>query len=182
MGESDRATLLRLLLEQYQTLEQRFIRRLGTRPAASDALHDAYLRIRLARIVPKLDDAAAYLGRVIGNVAADHRRSTGRRLLSETEIAASLRSDAPGPEEIAGARSEIMALEAALRDLPPRRRAIFIAARVEGRPHQAIADALGLSRRTVETEIQRALDHCAARLGKLPQGDCTLRRRKASRD
>jgi len=183
MGESDRATLLRLLLEQYQTLEQRFVRRLGTRAAASDALHDAYLRIRMARAVPKLDDAASYLGRIVGNVAADHRRSASRRLLSQTEIAASfeLPSDVPGPDGIAESRSEVMALQAALRELPARRRAIFIAARVQGRPHQAIADSLGLSRRTVETEIQRALDHCAARLGKLPAGTCTLPRRKASR-
>lgn len=176
--------LLRLLLEQYHTLERRFIRLLGARPAASDALHDAYLRIRLARTVPQLDDAASYLGRIIGNVAADHRRGTQRRLLTQAEISASLDlpSDAPGPEAVLESRSEIMALQAALRELPERRRAIFIAARVQNRPHQAIADSLGLSRRTVETEIQRALDHCAARLGKLPPGGCTLPRRKPSKE
>ncbi|HEY0182519.1 MAG TPA: sigma-70 region 4 domain-containing protein, partial [Rhodopila sp.] len=70
---------------------------------------------------------------------------------------------------IAESRLEVEALAAALRTLPERRRAIFLAARVEELPHHVIADRFGTSARTVANEIQRALDHCARCLEKTRQ-------------
>jgi len=56
-------------------------------------------------------------------------------------------------------------LKRALAELPPRRRAIFIAARVDGISHEEIARRFGLSRTMVQKELRRAIDHCLDRLG-----------------
>ncbi len=63
------------------------------------------------------------------------------------------------PARVAEARSELLALTAALEGLPPRRRAVFIASRLEGQPHKLIAERLDLTVRIVDRELKAALDH-----------------------
>jgi RNA polymerase sigma-70 factor (ECF subfamily) len=59
------------------------------------------------------------------------------------------------------------ALVRALDELPPRCRAIFIAARLDEVPHKALAERYGISMRTVERELKRAMEHCGERLGRI---------------
>jgi RNA polymerase sigma-70 factor (ECF subfamily) len=68
------------------------------------------------------------------------------------------------------ARLQIEELKRALAELPPRRRAIFIAARVDGVSHEEIAQRLGLSRTMVQKELRRAISHCLDRLGENDAG------------
>jgi RNA polymerase sigma-70 factor (ECF subfamily) len=46
-----------------------------------------------------------------------------------------------------------------LEDIPPRRRAIFLASRIEGLSHQEIAQRLGVTTRIVERELEAAFGH-----------------------
>jgi RNA polymerase sigma factor (sigma-70 family) len=103
--------------------------------------------------------------RIALNVAADRREAEKRRL-SQAEIYAVLHivDHVLDPERIVGTRAEFAALDRALRDLPPRRRAIFLLARVEEVAHEEIARRYGISSRMVEKELSRALDHCSERL------------------
>ncbi len=50
------------------------------------------------------------------------------------------------------------------KSLRPRRRAIFVAARLEGIPYPEIAARFGISTRYLERELKQALDHCRERL------------------
>ena len=56
------------------------------------------------------------------------------------------------------------ALAAAVADLPPRPREIFVMSRQRGLSYGEIASALGLSRKTVEGHMVRALRDVRARL------------------
>jgi RNA polymerase sigma factor (sigma-70 family) len=168
MTEQDRASLLRHLVARYEDLLRRLTYRLGSAVTASEALHDTYLRIGQADTVPAVSDPHAYLLRVASNLVADRRRSQRRQRLADVEIdkLLDIADEAPGPHTVAESRMEMLALAAALRELPDRCRAIFMAARLENMPHDAIATRFGVSRRTVANEIQRALTHCAERLEK----------------
>ncbi len=170
MSEQDRASLLRYLVARYDDLVRRLARRMDT-AAAADVLQDTYLRIGQAKAVPAVNDPQAYLIRVATNLAIDQQRAQSRQRLDDIDIARLLdiEDEAPGPAVIAESRLEVEALAAALRTLPERRRAIFLAARVEELPHHVIADRFGTSARTVANEIQRALDHCARCLEKTRQ-------------
>lgn len=167
MGEKDRASLLRYLVVRYDDLARRLTRRLGPVEAA-DALQDTYLRIGQAEAVPAINDPHAYLLQVARNVAAGRRRTHARQRLDDVDIAGllNIEDEAPSPAAIAESRQQIEILAAALQVIPERRRAIFLAARVEGVPHQMIAERFGVSLRTVANEIERALDHCASSLEK----------------
>jgi RNA polymerase sigma factor (sigma-70 family) len=70
------------------------------------------------------------------------------------------------PARTAEARAEIDALERALAELPRRRRAIVVAARVDEMPHREIARRFGVSERTIEKELRAGLEHCCERLGR----------------
>jgi RNA polymerase sigma factor (sigma-70 family) len=111
----------------------------------------------------------AYLYRMVLNVAADRQRGEQRRLAG-AEIDALFRDalEELDPARIAEARSELQALASALEELPPRRRAVFVASRLDGLPHKVIAARLGVTVRVVDRDLKAALDHLGATLDKKP--------------
>lgn len=157
---------LRVVLENgYAGFRDRLKRRLGSEDLADEALQDTWLRLAGADDVGVVQSPDNYLFRIALNVAADRRQAESRRL-SQAEAYAVLHmaDHALDPEWIAAARAEFVALERALQDLPPRRRAIFLLARVEEVAHEDIARCFGISPRMVEKELRRALDYCSKRL------------------
>ncbi len=165
MAESSQALLLRLLISNYSTLKGRLARRLGSADAAGEALQEAFLRVERMDGIGVVRQPQSYLFRVALNVAADLRRSEERRLArSEIERLLQLEEDELDPERIASGRSSVRALVQALDGLPPRPRAILVAARVDGLTHEKIAARFAISTRLVERELKQALDHCRARI------------------
>lgn len=162
-----RGDLRAQLTSGYADLKRRLSRRLGSLDAAGEVLHETYLRLERFEGAVSVANPGAYLLRMALNVASDRRREEGR-LLTAVELHElwRLADDAADPETIAAARQEIGVFKAALIELPARSRAILIAARVEELPHQAIAERFGISERMVQYELRRALEHCAARLGR----------------
>lgn len=165
MGETSQATLRSLLASSYEEFKKRLSRRLGSDDFANEVLHETYLRVARMNDIGVVQDPRAYLYRIALNLAADRRQADGRRLnRSEIEALRHIADGALDPARIAEGRREIEALERALNELPARRRAIFIASRVEETPHQEIAARFGISTRMVEKELKRALEHCGQRL------------------
>ncbi len=160
------ASLRALLVARYDDLKHRLTRRLGSSDLAAEALQETWLRLDRPGAPTTIDRPDAYVYRVALNAAADRRRTDERRLaLSEIELLRHQDDDEIDPERIYNARADIALLEKALDELPPRTRAIFMAARLEGTPHKVLAEQYGLSVRMIEREVRRALEHCSRRLG-----------------
>lgn len=157
--------LRELFLNRYGAFRKRLQLRLGSEDLANDALHEAWLRVDGLSEGADVKYPSAYLFRIAVNVAEDQRRSQAR-LLSVPEIEAlyDMADEMADTPRIVGGRAEIEALERALEELPRRRRAIVLAARVEEIPHREIAERFGVSLRTVENELRAGLAHCCARL------------------
>jgi len=167
MQDSSRATLRQLLLAGYDDLKARLTRRLGSSERAGEALQETYLRLEQGSEIGPVRNPGAYLLRMAINIATNSRIAESRHLTPmETEMLLQVPDDAPGPAQQAESRAEIEALKRALAELPARRRAIFLAAWVEELPHRQIAERFGVSTRTIQTELRRALEHCASRLGR----------------
>jgi RNA polymerase sigma factor (sigma-70 family) len=158
--------LRQLLAGDYDNLRHRLTRRLGSAEFASEVLHETWLRLeRYATQANPLHNPKAYLFRVALNVAKDLRHVDSRRLtLSEIEALRHADRDELDPARFAGGRAEMEALVRALEELPERRRAIFVAARVDDLPYRDIAARFGISVRMVERELKRAWEHCRLRL------------------
>lgn len=161
--ESSRAALIDFLLDQYDDLKRRLARRLGSE-AAADALQDTFVRLSSTIEVGPIRSPRAYLLRIAVRLAAERRKNETSSALSDMELLFEIVDDAPDPERIVEARSEIEALKVSLREMSQRRRAILLAAAVDEVPASILAARFGVTRRTIQTELKAALIHCAKRL------------------
>jgi RNA polymerase sigma-70 factor (ECF subfamily) len=167
VNDSGRDVLRRLLLLNYDVLKAQLARRLGSADLAGEALQDTWLQLEGATRIGDVHRPQPYLLRIAYNIALKRRRSERDTVtLDDARAALSLVDDTPGPERAVEARSEIVALEEALAQMPPRRRAILLASRAEGVPLSEIATRFGISQRMIEIELKSALIHCGQCLGR----------------
>lgn len=165
MGSTSWAALRDLVSERYEELKARLTRRLGSEELARESLNETWLRLNRPNDAGTVDSPTGYVMRMAVNVATDHRRAESRRA-RRADVAAALdiADPAPDPARAVEARQQLDILRRAIAALPPRTRDILIAARLEGRPQQEIADRFGISSRMVRIELRRALDLCEAQL------------------
>jgi RNA polymerase sigma-70 factor (ECF subfamily) len=167
MSESSRDFLRRRLLLDYDKLKKRLANRLGSLDRAGDALQDAWIGLEGATQIGAIHQPERYLYRIAYNLALNQlQKEPEQPSLEEARAALNLADDAPGPDRVAEAKSETIAIAQALAELSPRRRAILLASRVDGIPLKDIALRHKISQRMVEIELKLALIHCGRRLGK----------------
>lgn len=142
---------------------------------AEELTQEAYLRARKAVDGGSVDQIEAFLHTTAKNLAFDHQRRKRRleqievRERSEMEIE-NIAEDSPTVEVIVLQRERMRLFEEAISTLSERTRQILVLSRVEGWSYPEIATFLGVSERTVFTEVKQGLAHChdimARRLGK----------------
>lgn len=166
MAESDRTSLLRLLLHHYGEITDYLARRLGSVSAAQDVVQDTYVRLRDVATVPEVANARSYLYRLADNLALDHLRAATRRGRREVPVDGTCDrpADLPDAEATVEHRQRLARLARAIDELPPRRREVFLLHKVEGLSHGEIACRLGISRSMVEKHVMKALAHCRDRV------------------
>lgn len=138
----------------------------GGRAAAEDVVQGALLRLTNAPPGRRRRHPAAYLFRIVHNLAVDwaRRRALESRSAATAEAAAVTPRPAPLPEEVAIQRNRLKVVEDALAELPERTRLAFEMYRLGGYTQQQVADALGISVRLVGMLLSDALTHCRDRL------------------
>ena len=135
---------------------------------AQDVMHELWRR---REALDSSVSLRAYLLRSIRNRSLNHLRHLRVRRESETEVEAlydaPLRADQPIiAKELADA------VQVAFEDLPPRCREIFELSRIHGLKYAEIAESLGISQKTVEAQMGKALRVMRERLAPwLPKGD-----------
>ena len=85
---------------------------------------------------------------------------------------------APHAERVLDGEQQLRVLEAALRELSPKCRAVFVLFHFDGLSQRDIADRLRISVSMVEKYVKQALSHCEKRLKELnveadDNGGCT---------
>lgn len=157
-GQDD-ASLKRLLeaLEaDYDHLLARLSGTLGSPDAASEALHDAYLKLERGAVIGEIRHPLSYLYRMAINLAKNRRRHEMLFTPADAAAALDLADDAPDPERAASARRTLSRVFDMLEALPPQRRDIFLAAWRDEKTQVQIAGEFRLHKRTVQKELARA--------------------------
>ncbi len=142
------------------------LRRVGSRTAAEDVVHEVLLRIWRRRGGFAFDEPLRYLYQAVRNEADSwHRRHRREDRRSADSDVADLH---PDPRADAAASVELKDLaeiiEAIVSTLPPRRREIFRMQREQGLAYAQIAALLGISVKTVEIQIGHALKTLRSKL------------------
>jgi len=126
---------------------------------AKDITQETFLRIWEKResLQPK-KSFFSLLARISTNLCYDHFRYNEVRLRNKDRIPEYGKSHFDNPEEVVQAQAIGKIIRKLVNEkLPQRCRIIFILSRIEGLSNQEISLKLGLSIRTVENQIYRAL-------------------------
>lgn len=141
--------------------------RLRSEEDAKDASQEVFLKLWRREKEGTLDaQAGAYLGSAVHHTAIDidraraYRRPMDHVSIDDVDVA----STAAEPSEAAFWRDALGHFTDVLNEMPDLTQRIFVLYHVEGRPRLAIAKQLGITLRTVERHMARALAHCEARM------------------
>jgi RNA polymerase sigma-70 factor (ECF subfamily) len=144
---------------------------LRDRAAAEDAAQEVMLELWRRRLeVAITESVRAYLLRATRNRALNQLRHANVQKRAEPHLATDDAVNATGASELVAGELKI-AILGAIAELPPGCREVFEMSRGRGLRYAEIATALGISVKTVESQMGKALKHLRTRLaGWLPEG------------
>jgi len=149
----------------YRELVSFLSARLGSRQAAEDVAHDAYVRVLERADSDQIEHPRAFLYRTALNLVVDRHR---RHLVRQAEPLDALDADGGlhGPElqQDLQLDQRLALMTKALDELSKTCRDCFLLRKLEGLSHQQIAEHLGISRSLVEKHIVNAMKHCRVRM------------------
>ena len=150
------------LAKHYEEIKAFIRRKVGCADLAADVAQDAWVKLATATPAQPVDNPRAYLYRVASNMAVDSLRQTqsAQRRLSPDPIPETLAGDEPAADDAVLQRQRLALLRAAVNELPPRCREVFLLHRFAGLSHADIAARLGITVSMVEKHMRRALAHC----------------------
>ena len=149
----------------YPSLCNVVARRVGSRAIAQELVQDVFLRVwqRRDSLDPE-QSITGYLYRAAKNQAANHLKHRGLADRSRHTVVLSLVPSAVGADEETRYNEIAAVAQEAIDELPTRCREIFLLSRNAELSYGEIARLLGLSVKTVETQMGRALKALRARL------------------
>jgi RNA polymerase sigma-70 factor (ECF subfamily) len=141
--------------------------RLRTPEDANDVAQEAYIRMMQYQNSRQIRSPSSMLFRIAINVANDLGRSEQVRRVSDqcSLDTVELASEMPSAEREISGKQELALLRAAIEDLPPKCRQVFLLSRVRRLTYPEIAVHCGISVKMVEKHISRALAVCMKKVG-----------------
>ena len=136
-------------------------RRGRSQEEAEDLIQEAFLRLHEYCRETEVRDEEAFLARTVSNLAINEYRrerivSFSRETVEELEQTTGLSDSSPGPERICAAQQRLDEITRTLGAVSERTCQIFLAQRA-GYSYEEIAVDLGISQRTVQKHIARAM-------------------------
>jgi RNA polymerase sigma-70 factor (ECF subfamily) len=138
---------------------RRFVRaRVSSREDAEDVIQEAYLRVLRYSAEHEVESQERLLFSAAKNLAVDNRRrrSTRERTATDYAVLEACTQSWPAADEVVYASQRLKSVEAAVAQLPPRCREVFLCNRVDGLSYTQVAAHLGISVSAVEKHMARA--------------------------
>lgn len=151
-----RAVDLTVLHHRYNRWLASALRRRFGADDSDDLLQETWLRLASASGLEAPRHPKAFLLRVALNLASSRYRKRRATHLAESGAQTPLRYEAD--------QTDAILLTQVVVGLPEPLRDVFLLSRVDGLTNAQIGEKLGLSPKTVEWRMTRALAHCAAQL------------------
>lgn len=132
-----------------------------------DLVQDVFARIAGRTSTQPIEHLESYVFQTAASVLTDRSR---RRRVRQAESHVPFDPDRHGgqsldPYRALSGKEDLHRATAALLELPPRTRAIFVLSRLEGMTYREIASHVGISVSAVEKHMMRAIEHLTASFG-----------------
>ncbi len=159
------ADLEQLAAAHYDRLLRFFRRRSRSTEDAADLAQDTFVRLSSIDL-GRIREPGAFLFTTALNLLRDRARSSYARhaALAMPAEDAQLICPAPQPEQVLQGEQRLRVVEAALLELSPKCRAVFVLFHFDGLLQKEIADRLRISVSMVEKYVREAVSHCQRRL------------------
>jgi RNA polymerase sigma-19 factor, ECF subfamily len=153
--------LTRSFLEVREDL-LRFLKRRGRHAVAEDIVQTVWLKLRERGDAETWQEPRAVLFTTAANLGIDaYRRETAaQRAISQAVDREAITGESLDPEAQADAAGRLEKLSVALEQLQPQCRDAFLMHRWDNLTYSQIAGRLGISKKTVQRHIERALQVC----------------------
>jgi len=147
-------------------------RRLDSQEDAEDLTQEAFLRVHRLGKLDKIENPRAYLLRTAENLLRDRfRRDSLGVFDTKREVTdADFVHPTPSPERIASAREDLEALAHAMAALSPKVRQALILHKFHHYSYKKVAVIMGISPKTVEKHLAKAVAGCRRALGRGENG------------
>ncbi len=156
---SDKDSFKKLYLQYHPVLFRFVVSRVYDEDIAEDIVQDTFVRIwKIRQSLASDKSFFSLIAKVSSNLSKDHFKHEAVRLRHQENIveAYDQQSDKPNKQiETEFIQNNI--LNIVHQYLPLKQRTIFLLNRIEGKSNQEIAEMLGISQRTVENQLYRAL-------------------------
>jgi RNA polymerase sigma-70 factor (ECF subfamily) len=172
LGKGERAALARLIALFGPGVQRYAAQNLRQPQEAEDVAQEVFLRIwaQARRYDPARGAVSTWIYKIAVNLCIDRNRRGGLRRFLGLEAAPEVADDAPGPEEVTGARRRLARTREALATLPDRQRQAIMLRAAGGLDTAEIAATMGISPGAVEQLLVRARAALRARTD-LTEGD-----------
>lgn len=153
------ASSVELLFREHNDTLIRFLRaRLKSDADAREAAQEAYVRLLQLDHADQPSFLRAYLFKIAANVAADmlRRKKVRARL---TPVDDQVFDPGAAQEQALSARQQLLRVQEALNELPPRCRQAFLLRRQDEMTTLQIGETMGVSDRMVRLYLVRAIEH-----------------------
>lgn len=138
--------------------------RLGSEQEAREVAQEAYVRLLRLDHPTASSFLRAHLFHIAANLAIDRTRQRALRARTSFDELFQDLLFTPTPEHQALAAEEIDVIRRALRELPAKSARAFTMYMLAGRDVHSIAREMHMPERSVRWHVQRALEHCRAKL------------------
>jgi RNA polymerase sigma-70 factor (ECF subfamily) len=158
LDEEDTAGFELLYRDQYRSLCQFAQRYLNNIETAEEAVSEVFYKIWKNRKQISIQTSAKYyLYKSVRNMAIDLNRQARAHVFTTADCLESRPCIAPDATEILIEAETKKKIETAIQHLPTQCQKIFRLSRIDGLKYHEIATFMGISIKTVETQITRAL-------------------------
>ncbi|MFG0586134.1 sigma-70 family RNA polymerase sigma factor [Ectopseudomonas khazarica] len=155
------AQALHSLYHDHHTWLQGWLRRrLGNRCDAADLAQDTFVRLLRAGNAASIREPRHYLATVARGLMVDFLRRRSLEQAYLDVLASQPVAEQPGAEQQALLLEALMEVDRLLEGLGTKVREVFILSQLDGLTYAQIAAHLGISLRSVNTYMARAVEHC----------------------
>jgi len=155
-GGGDQETAAEILTRYREDL-CRYVATMVGAERADDVIQDAFLRFSQSLEKFEIENPRAFLYRVCANLATDELRRRRRHRDFEAAMASRPLEFAPAAADTVDHREQLQQVHQAVDALPIKCRRVFILRKFKDLSYKEIASIEGISVKTVENQISRAL-------------------------